>query len=135
MKVFHLNILDTKAARDELNGPNGGWSSQPRFTRYADITCSGDKAQVALAWLVGEYTYVAHVDTFDLEDAWTKTQHLAAAWDQNDDVTAMRVGNRSTSVGDIIEDDDGHLHLVANVGFRDIDPIGMAKRSSLNELI
>ena len=139
MKVFHLNILDSKEAQDALNGPNGGWSSEPRFTRYADITmgCEEQTAQASLAWLVGEYSYVAHVEGDDLEDAFSKTQHLSAAgWQTHTGVTAMRAnGERSTSVGDIVETSDNKLYLVVSVGFEQIDPVAMAKRSTLNELI
>ena len=136
MKVFHINILDDEQAVKELNHPTtGGWSSQPRFARYSDITLKGNPAQAALSWLVGEYTQVAEVDTLDLEDAWENTQNIQTAWTLNVRVTAEPRGIRSSMVGDIIEDNDGHLHLIAHSGFKDIDPVGLAKRSTLDELI
>ena len=135
MKVYHLNILDTKEARDELNGPNGGWSSQPRFTRYADITCHADLAQAALSWLVGEYSYVAQVQNGDLNRAFSLTQNIDKPWQRNEGVEALRDSMRSTSVGDIVEDVDGQLYMVARVGFEKIEPIAMAKRITLDVLI
>jgi hypothetical protein len=139
LKVYHLNILDTDEARKELNDrATGGWSSQPRFTRYADISCNGDLTQASLAWLVGEYTYVAHVDDWALDDAFRLTNHIESSWTDNEKVTEMDVANskRSTSVGDIVQTvNNGKLFMVAQFGFEEIDPIAMAKRSTLNELI
>lgn len=136
MKVYHLNILDDDQAVKELNDrETGGWNSQPRFARYADITMNADQAQAALAWLIGEYTYVAHVKCGEVDEAWCKTQHLVHAWDQNKGVTAMREGNRSSSVGDIVEDDHDRLWLCKNSGWEQIDPVAMAKRSTLDVLI
>ena len=138
LKVYHLNILDDAEARKELNDAvTGGWSSQPRFTRYADITTLGDLTQAALAWLVGEYTCVAHVDDWALDDAFRLTNHIDCSWTDNDKVTEINAGlsKRSTSVGDIIQTGNGKLFMVARQGFEEIDPIAMAKRSTLNELI
>lgn len=139
MKVYHVNILDSDEARKELNDPKtGGWSSQPRFTRYADITSNADLTQASLSWLVGEYTYVAHVDDWALDDAFRLTNHIESSWTDNDKVTEMHVelSKRSTSVGDIIQTvNNGKLFMVAKFGFEEIDPIALAKRSTLDELI
>lgn len=127
MKVFHLNILDTKEARDRLNHPvTGGWSSAPEFERYADLTF-GDKAQAGVAWRKGEYTYVADVEGDDLEEAFSKTQHLATEWQANEGVTATEGSKRSTSVGDIVVK-DGQLYFVASFGFEQLD-ISYARHS------
>ena len=138
-KVYHLNILDSDEARDELNDrETGGWSSQPRFTRYADITTNGDLTQASLAWLVGEYTCVAHVDDWALDDAFRLTNHIESSWTDNDKVIEINAGlsKRSTSVGDIIQSvNNGKLFMVASFGFKEIDPIALAKRSTLDELI
>ena len=122
MKVFHLNILDDEQARKELNDPKtGGWSSQPRFTRYADITMSADHQQAIYAWEHGEYTFVADVEGV-LEQAFSLTQNHTHDWQLNDLVTATPGPKRSTSVGDIVVK-DGQVYIVASFGFEPL-PLG-----------
>lgn len=79
MKLYHLNILATKADRDELNLK--GWDGHPRFLRHLDITSAAKVAAAAEAWLQGEYKLVADIDTQELpypfEWAFTHTQNLS----------------------------------------------------------
>ena len=98
--------------------------------------CEEQTAQAALAWLIGEYTYVAHVKCSEVDEAWCLTQNIDKAWQLNEGVTAMREDTmRSSMVGDIVEDDHNRLWLCKSVGWERIDPIAMAKRSTLNPLI
>ncbi len=123
--IYHLASLDSKIAVDQLNGPNGGWGSHPIFERYADITLSGDVAQVKAAWEANEYKAVAivcdqHGD--DLDTAFTLTNNIHEAWTANEGVITLgpKHRQRSTSVGDLMEI-DGKFHVVAGVGFKELD--------------
>lgn len=107
--VYHLNIIASKEDRDELN--RVGWDGHPRFTMHADITC-GDAKAAAAAYSEGFYKQVATIDG-SLEDAFAKTQNIDKPWDP------MGI-HRSTSVGDIVKDETGGLHLVAPIGFERI---------------
>jgi hypothetical protein len=69
-----------------------------------------------------DYTYVAWVETKDLNEAYQLTQNLDSYWTQNQGVITHRKGLRSTSIGDVIEDDKGKMHLVACIGFKKIKP-------------
>lgn len=121
MKVFHLNILATKADVDELN--RVGWDGHPRFTMHADIT-SGDLKAATAGFSEGAYKHVATMgDELNLEDAFRLTNHIETEWQQNPEVTpAGDDGQRSTSVGDLIEK-DGDVYMVAGFGFEKLEGV------------
>jgi len=52
------------------------------------------------------YELVAEVDSDDVDDAFRLTNHIDVAWYENEGVTVHKQA-RSTSVGDIIENNDG----------------------------
>jgi hypothetical protein len=62
------------------------------------------------------YQEVAHVEAESLEEVYLKTQHLERAWHHNRGVQAIQM-SRSTSVGDVIQDERGELWAVAATGF------------------
>lgn len=122
IKVFH-NVL-TESERTRLNGPDGGWDSEPRFSRYANVTCFGDAEHARPAWNHGDYTHVADVDTTDLEEAYKLTNHIMSDWQDNDGVEAVgdaKEGAKSSSMGDVlaIKTEAGYweLFVVASFGF------------------
>ena len=121
MEIYHLKRLSKDELR-KLNGPNGGWDSDPKFSRYADITHGfGAKLlpQVAIALLKGEYELVAHIASEDLEDAFRYTNHIETAWHKHPAacVAPMPGDHRSTSVGDVVVR-KGRTYVVAPVGFK-----------------
>jgi hypothetical protein len=59
---------------------------------------------------------VAHVEAENMEEAYFKTQHLDVAWWHNRGVKAIQM-SRSTSVGDVIQDEQGDSWAVAATGF------------------
>jgi hypothetical protein len=122
MKILHYKML-TKDERNRLNGSDGGWDSEPRFTRYADVTNMAKESAIREALELGEYEEVAEVDTHDKETAFRLTNHIESDWQLNDGVTAKTNKARSTSVGDLMIDDDGDRWIVAPVGFKRLDPI------------
>jgi hypothetical protein len=68
-----------------------------------------------LGW-PASYKEVAHVEAKSLEEVYFKTQHLDTVWWHNPCVKAIDM-SRSTSVGDIIQDEKGDLWAVAMAGF------------------
>jgi len=117
-KVYHYAML-TETERNRLNGPDGGWDSEPRFSRYADITSFGKKDAVIKGLLEGEYHAVAVVKFNNMEDVFRFTNHIEDDWTKNPAVTAIPCkGYRSTSVGDLIENcETGEIFIVAGCGF------------------
>lgn len=121
--VNHLTDL-TDAEMSRLNDPiNGGWDSEPRFSRHADIRMNPSVARVVEAlteW--DEYDIVADLEVPDLNAAFHASNHINSNWLENEEVTSCGVETaRSTSVGDILSDPDtGKFWLVMPLGFDDI---------------
>ncbi len=115
LKIYHYASL-TESERKRLNSSEGGWDSEPRFSRYADITHRGKVEAVLQGLLQNEYRLVAVVDTDDLEAGFSLTNHIDYDWAINNEVTALPGSHRSTSVGDIIVRGDS-TYIVASCGF------------------
>lgn len=117
IQIFHYNRLtDTEVKR--LNSSEGGWDSEPRFARYANITMSAKLPDVAIGLLNREYHLVAVVESDDLEDGFRYTNHIEADWAKQPAciVTPVPGDHRSTSVGDVFTR-DGATYVVAGCGF------------------
>ena len=75
---------------------------------------------------------VAEVETDDLEVAYERTNTIHTSWWENTGVRFLgspeygMEGCRSTSVGDVLETQDGKFHIVASVGFRNVEVSGEA---------
>ena len=122
--VNHVTRL-TEAERNRLNASDGGWDSEERFARYADITFNGDVDAVISALVEwDEYEIVADLEVPDLNAAFHASNSINTPWLENEEVVSKNEnldGARSTSVGDIFSDPDtGKYWLVANFGFDDI---------------
>ena len=61
-----------------------------------------------------EYEYICDVEANSLDGAFANAQN-----DVNPDYAYLDV--RSTSVGDIIKDEDNRYHLVKGLGFEEVD--------------
>ena len=64
-----------------------------------------------------KYEKTAVVVAHSHEDAYAKTQHLHRPWWENPGVKAFGIAARSTSIGDIMQDNGGQLWVVARFGF------------------
>lgn len=120
--INHLKSLN-ESERNRLNGSDGGWDSEPRFSRYANISMMGNVDAVIEAlteW--DEYDIVADLEVTDLEDAFRASNHIESNWLENPEVTFTEATKaKSSSVGDIFSDPDtGKYWLVAAMGFEDI---------------
>jgi len=128
MKVHHLNILATEADHIELN--RVGWDGHPRFKMHADITF-GDLKAAQAAFIEGAYKHVATIETTSMEQAFELTNSIQWPWQENTvrvrflHMEAHADRARSTSVGDIIEN-DGEFFMVAGFGFERLDAISKA---------
>ena len=71
-----------------------------------------------------DYTKVADIQCDTLEAAWSLSNSHSNPWYENPEVTIVpteKGGYRSTSVGDIVED-NGQYFLCANIGWIKITP-------------
>lgn len=134
MKLYHLNII-TRDNTDQVN--REGWGVAP-WSTHADITMNKDRQAAAMAYVEGGYKQVAEIS----DDAWKRqvgedakeyvfrvTQNLTPggwiqdAQDNDNGVLLCETdGQRSTSVGDIIED-GGEYYLVDSFGFTLIEQL------------
>jgi hypothetical protein len=114
MKVFQL-----RAVKDSLD-------NFATFDIYCNITMRGhtDKVAQILTGKVKDlsYVHVANVpDYYTKEMAFELTNSIHEYWGDNEFVEDLTTGCRSTSVGDIIEDQDENLFLVCIFGFEQIN--------------
>jgi hypothetical protein len=69
--------------------------------------------------LTGTLTYVANVNTDDLEVAFECTNHIGRNWQEHESVEMVDEGqHRSSSMGDIFETEDGKRYIVDFFGFK-----------------
>jgi hypothetical protein len=71
----------------------------------------------------------AIIDTDDPEQAYHLTQHVHADWYGHPAVTTV-VRSRSTSIGDVLETEEGRLLLVASFGFRELTDRSLPARQT-----
>jgi hypothetical protein len=69
----------------------------------------------------------AVVEATDLDDFFDKSNTINQLWTENDEVTLLADPNEvrfsSTSVGDIVKDENGNWFMVEDFGFKDITEI------------
>ncbi len=88
-----------------------------RIKLYAGGEIRGDHPVDAghIGW-PGEYHLVARVKAENLEGAYARTQHIDHPWHEDPEVETLRF-SRSTSIGDVIQDESGGFWAVASFGF------------------
>jgi hypothetical protein len=68
-----------------------------------------------------DYSLVAEIRSESLGDTFRITNHIDHDWTTNPEVNKMHTTHaRSTSVGDIVEDENGDFHYCASFGWEDI---------------
>ena len=68
-----------------------------------------------------DYKLIAEIRSENLADTFRITNHIDHNWKNNEEVIKTYVANpRSTSVGDIIEDENGTFYYCATVGWEEI---------------
>ncbi len=66
-----------------------------------------------------DYELVALVNTDALGETFRLTNHIDVAWWENEEVEMVKE-SRSTSVGDVVEDENGKVWLCASVGWEEV---------------
>ena len=126
INIWHLVLTeeDRKLVNDR---EHGGWDASPKLARYASLTCMAKPAVAEAAFMHGDHTFVATVETDDLNEAYRLTNHITESWQFNNGVTAVgeaRTRAKSSSVGDIfevIENGRSKFHVVTMHGFEELD--------------
>lgn len=107
MLVFHLDD-------DLLFGLEG----------HRAIRGEGAAANAAKYWNDGAYRLVAHVRCDEVDDAFRLTNHIDTEWQKNVGVSPASGRMRSSSVGDIVVDNEGNAHLCMSCGWETVQEIG-----------
>jgi hypothetical protein len=69
-----------------------------------------------------EFTAVAVIDSPNLGETFKITNHIDHNWEENTEVIDLLAkGNRSTSVGDVMVENDGTKHRCENCGWKKIN--------------
>ena len=123
-KVFQSRL--TNAEVEKVNAE--GHDSVPKQMRRLDLTMAYNKTDaqkkemVFEAWCAEDFDHVANVTVNSLEDVFCATNA------PNMEKFVERLAPmHSLSVGDVVQDETGRLHLCDNVGFLDV-----AYQSSFN---
>ena len=112
MKVYHLE------------DKNDSLEDDATFVLYSKVAHRSD-SDIAKQILDGKienlfYNHVANVDSTSLDHVFMLTNSIDEYWGENVGVEDLTTGCRSTSVGDIIEDNAGAKFLVCDLGFKEI---------------
>lgn len=96
------------------------------FHRHDDLSMFRDDMSEAIQhWRDRKYRLVAYVRCDTLDDAFRLTNHIDRPWYEHTEVAPVyTVGLRSTSVGDIVVDNDGRAHLCCRIGWAEIAELG-----------
>ena len=102
-----------------LNKNRTGFISDALQKIYLDVTVLGNAEAIrnAIAIVPDAYRKVARVQTTDLDEAFMLTNHIEHSWTENEKVGVYADRVRSTSVGDLIEDENNQWWIVASCGF------------------
>lgn len=96
-----------------------GWrSDDARGETVLDAVLKGE-AEGAIA--AGLYREVAHVDCGGIDSVFPATNHIDWDWTANEAVLVHADRCRSTSVGDLVLDADGEVHVCATAGWRQLE--------------
>ncbi|MBW3243658.1 hypothetical protein KUV57_13380 [Epibacterium sp. DP7N7-1] len=109
MPLFRLFHIDVPA--DEV------WTPITKDARYEALTGNVDAAV-----RMGIYSEVAHIEAETIDRVFPLSNHIESDWTRGDAIRAAAVPARSTSMGDIVMDEDGALFSCAMVGWKPLEP-------------
>lgn len=76
-----------------------------------------------------EYRHIATVRCKNLDDVFRVTNHVDRPWHENPDIKMVwKEVPRSTSVGDIVVDQDGNQWRVESVGWKHLNKMNLPKK-------
>ncbi len=117
MELYHLDWK--KVEREGADTLLAIISPAPDGTKQAE--------QAALAYARGNYSKVATLKGYGLNDVYPMTQNLDESWTDNlpDGVELASAGpHRSTSCGDILVSDEGTAYVLGPPGFIELSLSG-----------
>lgn len=89
----------------------------PTQQLYVQLTCMPKQEKIIEGLKKGVYKEVAYVDTYDLEEAYEKTNSIDCHWSENTGVKQLGTRNRSTSIGDIAVLEN-QIYMLSMKGFK-----------------
>lgn len=98
-----------------------------RFAMIPKVENIGQFDEAGLFKLAGYVSVPKNLGAGALESAWEKTQNLDAPWHSLDNAISLGGNQRSSMTGDVFVL-DGKPHLVAMVGFREIEKFSKCVR-------
>ena len=115
----NYKVWQVRLSSFEMNCINeNGHGAVPKHVRNLNLSMAYDKTEaekrqmVSEAWFEGDFSHVANVEADSLEEVFMLTNG------QGDQFRVRKLGRmHSLSVGDVVQDDNGKLHLCDNVGF------------------
>ena len=111
--VYQINLTDEQS--DEVNRESRNSGEYPAFyKRYLDTTVFASAKTVNVAWDAGDYAPACRIEAGSLDDVFEignigpekRIERLCVM--------------HSVSVGDVIEDPHGNRHIVADIGFDEL---------------
>lgn len=67
------------------------------------------------------FEHVATLNCLDMDEVFSRTNSVNDAWYADPTAGAVRQGIRSTSVGDLVQDEEGTFYICAAVGWKPVD--------------
>lgn len=104
-KLFHAQSPNRKSPKDE--------SFQARHHAYLNLVMNMGPPDFGNLL----FEHVATLNCRDMETVFSLTNSRDAAWFEDPDAGALYRDLRSTSIGDLIQDEDGVFHLCATFGW------------------
>lgn len=125
IEVYHLNeenFLDLSEGTVVISQNDNNTKAMTLFID-SQIGIHKEKQTRAITQLFNEgyYDLVAEVKTSSLEKAFELTNHIDSSWIKNKGISSFVEDPRSSKVGDVMKDENGKYHIVASMGFFEID--------------
>lgn len=98
-------------------------NNRERFTVYHLMSEFTRDAYTRVETRLSAYTLVATVEASCLGEVFQLTNHIDSNWTENAEVIELftpKDRTRSTSVGDIVSDENGHFHRVQPSGWMEV---------------
>jgi hypothetical protein len=102
-----------------LNSSRSEFLSEDHLHLHNRIVMFGKVDSILKAMSLNMFRKVAHVQTENLEDVFRLTNHIEGSWTENEGVGVWAENVRSTSVGDVLINDNG-VFVVAPCGFEKV---------------
>lgn len=110
-KLFQINFDNLEVA---IINSRSDASVNAKYNLYLDTMSGGKVGAVWLAWKTDLYKLVAEIDAVDLDDVF-EIGNIGP-----EEKIVRKAPMHSVSVGDVIQDKEGKLHIVQSFGFGEL---------------